>query len=189
MGTSVAVAQAICERLGLVDAGRLQKLTYYCQAWSLGWFGRPLFAQDFRAGQDGPVEPGLFEECLAGRSGWFSPRAFGAVDDSLDARDVAVVDAVVDFYGGMTHRELMGWVCADQPWISARAGVGCEVGLGGVVSQRAMKRFYGLAEARHMDGPRRPFVQVREVSGGELQARLDATTERWGGVLEGLARR
>lgn len=40
-----------------------------------------------------------------------------------------------------------------------------------------------------MDGPRRPFVQVREVSGGELQARLEATTERWGGVLEGLARR
>ena len=48
MGTSVAVAQAICDRLGLVDAGRLQKLTYYCQAWSLGWFGRPLFAQDLK---------------------------------------------------------------------------------------------------------------------------------------------
>ena len=37
MATAVDVAQVIYNKLGWVDAWKLEKLTYYCQAWSLGW--------------------------------------------------------------------------------------------------------------------------------------------------------
>lgn len=40
---------------------KLEKLTYYCQAWSLAWDDVPLFDEEFEAWANGPVCPQLFE--------------------------------------------------------------------------------------------------------------------------------
>ena len=40
---------------------KLQKLVYYCQAWSLAWDDVPLFDEDFPAWANGPVCPELFD--------------------------------------------------------------------------------------------------------------------------------
>ena len=40
---------------------KLQKLIYYCQAWSLAWDGDPMFPEEFEAWASGPVVPTLYE--------------------------------------------------------------------------------------------------------------------------------
>ena len=40
---------------------KLQKLVYYCQAWSLAWDDKPLFDEDFEAWANHPVCPELFK--------------------------------------------------------------------------------------------------------------------------------
>ena len=49
------VARYVVEKLGSMTTMKLQKLTYYCQAWSLAWDDLPLFQDDFQAWANGPV--------------------------------------------------------------------------------------------------------------------------------------
>lgn len=59
ISTARDVAGLILARLGPMDAWKLQKLTYYAQAWSLAWDGRPLFADRVEAWANGPVTRSL----------------------------------------------------------------------------------------------------------------------------------
>ena len=43
------VARYILEVKGSMSTMKLQKLCYYCQAWSLVWDDSPLFDEDFEA--------------------------------------------------------------------------------------------------------------------------------------------
>lgn len=43
------VAKYVLKKLGSMSTMKLQKEVYYCQAWSLGWDGKPLFDEDFQA--------------------------------------------------------------------------------------------------------------------------------------------
>jgi len=54
------VARDVLNRVGEMTTGKLEKLVYYCQAWSLAWDGVPLFKEDFQAWASGPVCPELF---------------------------------------------------------------------------------------------------------------------------------
>lgn len=49
------VAKYILEKLGTLSTMKLQKLCYYCQAWSLVWDDTPLFDEKFEAWANGPV--------------------------------------------------------------------------------------------------------------------------------------
>ena len=53
-------AQYILEKSSPMSTMKLQKLCYYCQAWSLVWDDTPLFEEDFQAWANGPVCPELF---------------------------------------------------------------------------------------------------------------------------------
>ena len=44
----------------IVTSWKLQKLVYYCQAWSLVWDERELFPERLEAWADGPVCPDLY---------------------------------------------------------------------------------------------------------------------------------
>ena len=48
--TVLDVAAYILERQGRMPTTKLQKLVYYCQAWSLVWDERPLFDEPMRHG-------------------------------------------------------------------------------------------------------------------------------------------
>src|SRR5689334_5878093 len=45
---------------GPVSAMKLEKLVYYCQAWSLVWDERPMFSERIEAWANGPVCPDLY---------------------------------------------------------------------------------------------------------------------------------
>ena len=55
MMTVLDVAAYILERQGSMTTMKLQKLVYYCQAWSLVWDERPLFDESIEAWANGPV--------------------------------------------------------------------------------------------------------------------------------------
>lgn len=61
MATVFDVAKYVLEHTGKITTMKLQKLVYYCQAWSLVWDEVPLFEEDFQAWANGPVCPELFE--------------------------------------------------------------------------------------------------------------------------------
>ncbi len=43
-----------------ISTWKLQKLVYYCQAWSLVWDDNILFPEEIQAWTDGPVCPALY---------------------------------------------------------------------------------------------------------------------------------
>ena len=60
MCTSLDVAAYILTKKHRLTAVKLQKLVYYCQAWSLVWDEKPLFRDRIEAWASGPVVKGLY---------------------------------------------------------------------------------------------------------------------------------
>src|SRR3954463_13629493 len=58
----IDVAEYILSRLGPMSAMKLQKLVYYCQAWSLAWTDEELFREEIEAWSNGPVIPSLYRK-------------------------------------------------------------------------------------------------------------------------------
>ncbi len=54
------VAAYILKKHGPLTAMKLQKLVYYCQAWSLVWDEHPLFRSKIEAWANGPVVSDLY---------------------------------------------------------------------------------------------------------------------------------
>ena len=61
MASVFDVAEYILDKLQTTTAMKLEKLSYYCQPWSLAWDDKPLFEEDFQALESGPVFPELFD--------------------------------------------------------------------------------------------------------------------------------
>ena len=58
--TVLDVAECVLQKLGAVPAMKLQKLVYYCQAWSLVWEARTIYDDRIEAWAHGPVIPRLY---------------------------------------------------------------------------------------------------------------------------------
>ncbi|HAT1504288.1 Panacea domain-containing protein [Corynebacterium striatum] len=188
MATAIDVAQYIYDKKGWVDAWRLAKLTYYSQAWSLGWFGRPMVAEEFQAWTDGPVEPNLHAENRYHRSAPMSPALPSAEVSKLSAEDRAIIDAVLEYYGNFSKSELIALTHAEQPWLEARQGLPDWAPSRNPLSQSTMRRFYAVQEMKGVDVPKRPKIGKMS-SAVETQERMLGATARWAGALELLAGR
>jgi uncharacterized phage-associated protein len=115
------VAAHILQRKGRMSAMKLQKLVYYCQAWSLVWDDAPLFRERIQAWANGPVCPDLWEH-HRGQFELSAPWSWG--DPSrLSVEERATVEAVLDFYGDRSAQWLSDLTHAEKPWAEARAGM------------------------------------------------------------------
>lgn len=103
-----------------LTAWKLQKLVYYCQAWSLVWDEQPLFKEKILAWANGPVvkelyalHKGLFyvKELSKGNANHLAVNQKDTVDHVLKAYG----DKSAQWLSDLTHREL--------PWIEARHGL------------------------------------------------------------------
>jgi uncharacterized phage-associated protein len=110
--------------MGAVEALKLQKLVYYCQAWHLAWSGSPLFRQNFQAWANGPVCRELYDAHY--RQYLVLPG--GIVGQPLTRAERSTVDRVLDFYGGMTPQQLSDLTHSEEPWIAARRAEGASDG-------------------------------------------------------------
>jgi uncharacterized phage-associated protein len=114
------VAAYILQACGPMSAMKLQKLVYYCQAWSLVWEDRPIFDSRIEAWANGPVVPDLYDH----HRGQFVVSRISAGDPTaLNADDQTTVDAVLKYYGHKSAQWLSDLTHKEDPWVNARRGV------------------------------------------------------------------
>jgi len=114
------VAQYILQRKGPMTAMKLQKLVYYCQAWSLVWDEKPIFKERIEAWASGPVVRELYEE----HKGKFqiSDLEKGSIDNlNLEQRET--IDAILQAYGDKPAQWLSDLTHMEKPWNDAREGI------------------------------------------------------------------
>lgn len=113
------VAAYILKKRGRMTAMKLQKLVYYCQAWSLVWDDKPLFKARIEAWANGPVVPRLYKL----HRGQFEVTATTGDPNALTESERATVDAVLGFYGDKSSQWLSDLTHSERPWIDARRGL------------------------------------------------------------------
>ncbi len=113
------VAKYILEKQEPMTTMKLQKLVYYCQAWSLVWDEKPLFPEQIQAWASGPVVKELYNV----HRGMFavSDIAKGSIGN-LDATEKETIDAVLCAYGAKPAQWLADLTHMEQPWNDAREG-------------------------------------------------------------------
>lgn len=113
------VAAFILFKFGPMTAMKLQKLVYYCQAWSLVWDERPLFNEEIQAWANGPVCPALY----SAHKGQFEIVGLSKGNpDNLDETAKETINSVLKYYGDKTSQWLRDLTHLEDPWKQARRG-------------------------------------------------------------------
>lgn len=185
MSTTTArdVAAYILHRLGPMSARKLQKLTYYSQAWALAWDGRPLFDDRIEAWRDGPVTKSVWNYH---RGQFMVGSLHGIQSKDLAVNAIDVVEAVLAFYGSLDGDTLSRKTHDDAPWQEARGdlpeGAPCDE----EISKRSMRDFYARAALRGAEAPvRQPSMQLADPQ--ETAQIAASEIERWRQTLDWLA--
>ena len=111
---------------------RLQKLLYYCQAWSLAKRDRPLFPEPIEAWSSGPIVIDIYRRFSDQGMVPIYPESFDPEDESeIDPEESHFVVSVWEAYKGFSASKLRDMTHEEDPWIQAREGYGpaqrCEV--------------------------------------------------------------
>lgn len=132
------VAAYILERMGPMTTMKLQKLLYYCQAWSLVWDEKPLFHEQVEAWANGPVVREVFNEH---RNMFTIDRAPGA-PSKLSSIQKETIDSVLSYYGDKPSQWLSDLTHMEDPWKNARAGLAPGERSNRVISHASMMEYY-----------------------------------------------
>lgn len=133
------VAAYILWKSGPMTAMKLQKLVYYCQAWSLVWDEKPLFRSKIEAWANGPVVPDLYRK----HRGMFKLYSWEHGDaTALNADQKATVNAVLRYYGDKPSQWLSDLTHQEDPWRNARAGALPGHPGDNVISHASMAEYY-----------------------------------------------
>ncbi|HRC84502.1 MAG TPA: DUF4065 domain-containing protein [Thermoanaerobaculia bacterium] len=134
------LAAYILKRCGPMTAMKLQKLAYYCQAWSLVWDDKPIFQARIEAWANGPVTPALYTE----HRGQFKVERWSKGDPGkLSQSERESVDAVLDFYGKRSPLWLSELTHREPPWLDARRGLAPGERGNREISLASMAEYYG----------------------------------------------
>jgi uncharacterized phage-associated protein len=115
------VAALILREKSQITAMKLQKLVYYCQAWSLIWDEKPLFKESIEAWINGPVVRELYEQ----HKGLFyvTPNDMTGNPENLNEEQRETVLAVLRDYGDKPSQWLSDLTHSENPWQEARKGL------------------------------------------------------------------
>jgi len=144
MATVFDVAKYIVDKVGEIDVWKLQKLIYYCQAWSLVWDESPLFYDRIEAWANGPVCPTLrnrHEDMYAVNSA--TPIWDDANPDALTESERETIDVVLRDYNEMPNYELRELTHLEEPWNKAREGVPLMEPCTNEITPGMMRLYYG----------------------------------------------
>lgn len=136
------VASYILQKKGEITTMKLQKLVYYCQAWSLAWDDVPLFDERIEAWANGPVCPDLFNM----HRGKFVATAemFSKYSDfDLTESQKETIDNVLEYYGDRDPVWLSNLTHKENPWRLARANVPSGERCSNEITKESMQEYYG----------------------------------------------
>ena len=141
MATVFDVAKYVLEKQGRLSTMKLQKLCYYCQAWSLVWDDKPLFDEEFRAWANGPV----CKELFVATQGRFSVSAEDedGASANLSENQKDTIDKVLEHYASHDAQWLSRLTHMEDPWKQARNGSPDGASGNCVISKESMAIYYG----------------------------------------------
>jgi uncharacterized phage-associated protein len=122
---------------------KLQKLLYYCQAWSLAFGRGPLFRGQFQAWIHGPVSREIYDRFI--RKSMYAPITIDDVqsfEGDLSDDDIQLISSVLSAYGGMTGDQLEYLTHVEWPWQEARQGVAPNQRSERLISEKTMGDCY-----------------------------------------------
>ena len=144
------VAEYILSKIGKTPTMKLQKLVYYCQAWSLAWDGEPLFLEDFEAWSNGPVCPELFEThkgVFTVDHGYFE--RFTSPNNKFKHENIESMDIVIKEYGDKEPWWLSELTHMEDPWRDSRDGISPGKPSNNIITKISLQSYYeGLLDAR-----------------------------------------
>ena len=135
------VAEYILEKRGSMSTMKIQKLCYYCQAWSLVWDDAPLFDEEFHAWANGPVCKELFYKTQGKYSVCAADETGGEGNLTADQKDT--IDSVLEHYAPHDAQWLSQLTHMESPWKDARTGVPMGVGCDTIITKESMSEYYG----------------------------------------------
>jgi len=134
------VAEYILKKQGSVTTMKLQKLTYYCQAWSLVWDEKALFPERILAWANGPVVYELFKSF----QGVFEISTTGrGHPERLRKYQEETICAVLNYYGNKSSQWLSDLTHMEAPWRNAREGLKEDKRGFKEISHAALAEYYG----------------------------------------------
>jgi len=140
------VAKYIVDKMGSIGIWKLQKLVYYCQAWSLVWLERPMFADRIEAWANGPVCPALntilkgHYEVDGNTPIWKGTYIY---DSSVSPDDYEAIEVVIKDYGDKPIMWLRDLTQLEKPWNDAREGVPYMDDCNNEITNEMMRSYYG----------------------------------------------
>ncbi len=140
MASVFDVAAYILDRQGSMTTWKLQKLVYYCQAWSLVWDDDIIFPEEIEAWANGPVVRELYN---AHRGKYRISCLRKGNPETLTETQRETVDAVLTFYGDKSPQWLSDLTHMEAPWQSARRGIPDGVRGNKVIPKEALAEYYG----------------------------------------------
>ncbi len=103
-----------------LTAWKLQKLIYYCQAWSLVWDEIPLFKEKILAWANGPVVKELYNKH---KGLFYVKEMLNGNQKHLSINQKDTIDHVLKAYGEKSAQWLSDLTHLEKPWIEARVGL------------------------------------------------------------------
>ena len=116
---AIDIASYILEKLSKITSMKLQKLLYYCQAWSLVWDERPLFEEKIEAWANGPIVREVFNKH---RKEFFVNKLSGDSSKLTDTQK-DTINSVLKYYGDKSSQWLSDLTHKEDPWKNAREGL------------------------------------------------------------------
>lgn len=134
-------AEYILNKVGTISAMKLQKLLYYCQAWSLVWDEEPLFDSEIQAWKNGPVIRdlyGIHRGMFKIEPKYFEKHCKGQLSE--DQKET--IDGVIESYNKFTSLDLSQITHMEDPWKNARKGFRNGSNCEEIISHESMSEFY-----------------------------------------------
>lgn len=122
---------------------KLQKLLYYCQAWHLAIYDKPLFNEDIEAWAHGPVVPSQYRR--------FSSVMMNEIIDirnlditvpSLPQETEELLKEIMDIYGEHTAFYLEQLTHSERPWKETRGDLASYAASNRKIPHNLMKEYY-----------------------------------------------
>jgi uncharacterized phage-associated protein len=133
------VAQYILSKKNPMTVMKLQKLVYYCQAWSLVWHEKLLFNECIEAWANGPVVRELYDL----HKGQFELRNLPKGDSgNLTLKQKKTIDSVLEYYGNKSAQWLSDLTHMEAPWNEARKGYSIGMSCVNEITTASMHEYY-----------------------------------------------
>jgi uncharacterized phage-associated protein len=136
------VAIYILKQVGSISAMKLQKLIYYCQAWSLVWDDEHLFPEPIEAWTIGPVVRNLYD-AHKGLFKVFCTDFEKYASSELTSNQKETIDTVLRTYGTKSSGWLNDQVHIEDPWRDARMGIDETERGNKEITHTALAEYYG----------------------------------------------